>query len=135
MKFNEGITIISGPGVNNFRPEGVEFIHHPENNLHPMEQINCMERLIKSYLDNRAPLNIRTNSPEIIQAIHLYMKKYNVFDELHAGLVDQNGNLTDCGNDLDPIFEDLSKTFDFLMELRSEIENGSEKESNEEQQV
>lgn len=133
MKFNNGITIISGLGVREFNPEGVKFLKFPENNQHPMEQIKSMERLVESYIDNQLPLNIKTNSPEIIQAINLYMRKAGISDQLHGGLVDQDGNLTEC-DDLDPIFEDLAKSFDFLMELRSDVEN-EEEGSNEEQQV
>lgn len=88
-----------------------------------------MQSLVEGYIKDRVPLNIKTNSPEVIQSIHLYMKKSGVFNDLHVGVVNKDGRLTDVGNDLDPVFEDLAQSFDFLMELRSDIENSQEEQA------
>lgn len=122
--FNDGITVIVGHEARTaFRDtpdEQLTFMEFPENNLHPMEQVRLGKKIVEDYVKDGKPVNIRTFSPDFLQSIHLHSKIHNV--PLHV-LVAEKDKTTECTDSLDPAFESFCDSFDYLMQLRSDIEH------------
>jgi len=108
---------------------GFKYVEYPENSLHPLEQIKAAEELVLEFKKSRKPINIRSFFPDYIQAVRLYMQKYELADEFHGYVVGADHKIIECDiDDCDALFEDFAGAFDKLMELRSDIENKEDEE-------
>ena len=125
--FNDGITVVVGHAANetyrDAQYDNVEFVDFPEDRLHPMDQVLKGKAIVEEYVKTGKPVNIRTFSPEILQSINLYTKMHHV--PLHV-LIAETTSITECTDDLDPAFESFCDAFDYLMKLRSDLENPDE---------
>lgn len=126
--FDDGVTVITGHRARDVfkdqSQETVRLIEFPENSLHPMEQVRKGEELVLGFVKTKTPVALRTFSPEILNSIKLYCQKYGV--PLHVYVAEENELSLLNSDDLDKAFESLADSFDFLMALRSDLENPEE---------
>lgn len=125
--FNDGITVIVGHAANTVyrgaQYDTIEFVDFPEDRLHLMAQVLKGKAIVEDHVKTGKPVNIRTFSPEILQSINLYSRMHHV--PLHVLIAETTG-ITECTDDLDPAFESFCDAFDYLMKLRSDLENPDE---------
>lgn len=134
--YDDGITVITGFQARDaFRgpwDETEGFLEFPENSLHPMEQVKKGEGIVSKFVETKHPTGVRTFSPEILQSLNLYCKLHHV--PLHVYVTKENGGYTEHSNldpkdDFDEAFESFATSFDFLMKLRSDLENPNDDNS------
>ncbi|MBP5459423.1 MAG: hypothetical protein J6Y62_04610 [Clostridia bacterium] len=120
-----GVTLVTGEGCKR-KVEGLDwsgFLNFPETGKHPLEQLLMVKDLVKRHVRDGKPLRIRTFSPEVTSAVETYSRLMGVKD-LKAVVVSKDGKVSEYTDDWDPVYESFAKSFDILMQLKSDLEHG-----------
>ena len=90
---------------------GVSIESNCRNQLHPLNEVIQAQKL----LSLNKSMDFYSNSPDFVSAVKYLCQEKNINCEFFL-----NGEST--GNNIEPIFEDFNKAFDFLNELCTNIE-------------
>lgn len=110
-----------------FKEKDVLILDEPEINLHPSWQLIYAEIIVLLQKEYNLTILLSTHSPYFLSAIEAFSKKHNISDKCKYYLSENIGNyafFTDVTNNLETIYEKLSKPFDILAEVESEGNNG-----------
>lgn len=100
-------------------------IDEPEVNLHPEWQIKFAEILCILACDLNVHVYINTHSPMFIEAMSVYSEYYNLHDESYFYLTEKQDNgftfKRIANDDMGAVYENLSRPYDDLDEIKAEI--------------
>lgn len=101
-------------------------LDEPEIHLHPDWQLKYAELIVLVSKSFNLKLIIASHSPYFIEAIELYSKKHDYYDDLkfYRTVRDEstlNYTIEDVTNDLPLLYQDLANAFYSLEELRDEL--------------
>ena len=113
----------------------VLILDEPEVHLHPDWQIRYAEFIVLLQKEFKLTVLISSHSPDFVQAIRLYARKYDVYDGVNCYLsvVGKDGSIglrTIGRSEWDLVFETFAGSFDKLQSLRQELNfEGGEEDS------
>ncbi|WP_214824863.1 AAA family ATPase [Exiguobacterium sp. s28] len=101
-------------------------LDEPEIHLHPDWQLKYAELIVLVSKSFNLKLIITSHSPYFIEAIELYSKKHDYFDDVKFYRTVQNEKsmnytIQDVTSELNVLYQDLAKAFYSLEELRDEV--------------
>lgn len=116
--------------------DDILILDEPEIHLHPEWQIKYAEFIVMLQKEFHLTILLTSHSPDFIQAVRLYAKKYKLNEEVINAYLSQRDKdgMADFkeikGQDWDEVFEKFVTSFDALMALRSELEEVNESKFN-----
>lgn len=100
-------------------------IDEPEVNLHPEWQLKFAQILVLLAKDLNITIYINTHSPMFMEAMSVYSEYYDLLDDTFVYLTEEENNGFRFKNidpkDMGAIYENLSRPYDDLDEIKAEI--------------